>query len=108
MVLVALAAAALATSRWLASHRTSQAALGAAVLCLVLQVLISFQMANAATLVLGWPFSIPTSRGLGFALLQGGSGAAVLFAILMVAATHQLRLRGGETPRVGSAAVHPA
>jgi hypothetical protein len=109
MVLVALAAAALATSRWLASQRTSQAAaLGAVILCLVLQVLISFQMANAATLVLGWPFSISTSRGLGFALLQGGSGAAVLFAILMVAATHRLRLRGGETPRVDSAAVRPA
>ncbi|MGD1052466.1 MAG: hypothetical protein ABR950_01430 [Candidatus Dormibacteria bacterium] len=107
-ILAALAAAALATSRWLASHRTSQgSALGALVLGLVLQVLISFQMANAATLVLGWPFSIPTSRGLGSALLLGGSGAAVLLALLMLTCTYRLQAKAGEARARSVATVRP-
>jgi hypothetical protein len=73
----------------------------------VLQVLISFQMANAATLVLGWPFSIPTSRGLGSALLLGGSGAAVLLALLMLTCTYRLQAKAGEARARSVATVRP-
>ncbi len=106
IVLALLVAAALATTARLAGRWKPLASSAALLLSLAAAVLVSFDSLNGATRVLGWPVALPVSPELGYYLLQVGSVAAVLLALLLVAADRPAKgFRSGVGLRAREAAL---
>jgi hypothetical protein len=105
--LALLAGATVATALWLVRRtRTSGWPLATLVLSLALLALVNLEVANAGRWVLAWPFSIRTAPVQGFGLLQGGSSAALLLAILMVTCVHRQEAPSARIAAAESVAVH--
>lgn len=108
IVLALLAGAAIATVVRLTGRRNPLVSTIGVVLMLAATALVSFDSLNAATRVLGWTYSIPTSPELGYYLLQVGSAIGAVLALMLVAADRPswpMHRPGGATARE---AIRPA
>jgi hypothetical protein len=86
VVLGLLVAAGMATAAGLAGRRPPLTSTAALLLALAAAAVVSFDSLNAGSRVLGWPYAIGTLPGQGYYLLQAGSAAAAVLALLRILA----------------------